>query len=127
MNAFISSSLGSSIIYFCTKIFGSNPAVAYLTNVSPFSVQSRIPSGDRIRRFCRASKQKPCPISNKKRCRLSRMDCSKSFSVTKARSFNPKNSKVTGVLITSLGCYRVACCWTKAERASLFLESPLRS
>ena len=55
------------------------------------------------------------------------MDCSKSFSVTKARSFNPKNSKVTGVLITSLGCNRVACCWTKAERASLFLESPLRS
>ena len=41
MNAFISSSLGSSIMYFCTKIFGSNPAVAYLTNVSPFSVQSR--------------------------------------------------------------------------------------
>ena len=55
------------------------------------------------------------------------MDCSKSFSVTKARSFNPKNSKVTGVLITSLGCNKVACCWTKAERASLFLESPLRS
>ena len=46
MNAFISSSLGSSIMYFCTKIFGSNPAVAYLTNVSPFSVQSRIPIAD---------------------------------------------------------------------------------
>ena len=39
MNSFISSSLGSSIMYFCTKIFGSNPAVAYLTNVSPFSVR----------------------------------------------------------------------------------------
>ncbi len=52
---------------------------------------------------------------------LSRMDCSKSFSVTKACSFNPKNSKVTGVLITSLGCNKVACCCTKAERASLFL------
>lgn len=70
--------------------------------------------------FCRASKQKPCPISNRKRCRLSRMDCSKSFSVTNARSFKPKNSKVTGVLITSLGCNKVACCWTKAESASLF-------
>lgn len=70
--------------------------------------------------FCRASKQKPCPISNRKCCRLSRMDCSKSFSVTNARSFNPKNSKVTGVLITSLGCNKVTCCWTKAERASLF-------
>lgn len=46
--------------------------------------------------FFRASKQKPCPISNRERCRLSRMDCSKSFSVTNARSFNPKNSKVTG-------------------------------
>ena len=34
MNAFISSSLGSSIMYFCTKIFGFNPAVAYFTNVS---------------------------------------------------------------------------------------------
>lgn len=66
-------------------------------------------------------------ISSRKCCRLSRMDCSKSFSVTKACSFNPKNSKVTGVLITSLGCNKVACCWTKAERASLFLESPLRS
>lgn len=65
--------------------------------------------------------------SSRKCCRLSRMDCSKSFSVTKACSFNPKNSKVTGVLITSLGCNKVACCWTKAERASLFLESPLRS
>ena len=42
MNSFISSSLGSSIMYFCTKIFGFNPAVAYFTNVSPFSVQSRI-------------------------------------------------------------------------------------
>lgn len=41
-------------------------------------------------------------------------------SVTNARSFNPKNSKVTGVLITSLGCNKVTCCWTKAERASLF-------
>ena len=60
--------------------------------------------------FCRASKQNPCPISCRKCCRLSRMDCSKSLSVTKARSFNPKNSKVTGVLITSLGCNRVACC-----------------
>ena len=39
---------------------------------------------------------------------LSRMDCSKSFSVTNARSFKPKNSKVTGVLITSLGCNKVA-------------------
>ena len=66
-------------------------------------------------------------ISNRKCCRLSRMDCSKSFSVTNARSFNPKNSKVTGVLITSLGCNKVTCCWTKAERASLFLDSPLRS
>ena len=66
-------------------------------------------------RFCRASKQKPSPISNRKRCRLSRMDCSKSFSVTNARSFNPKNSKVTGVLITSLGCNKVACCWTKGR------------
>ena len=65
--------------------------------------------------------------SNRKCCRLSRMDCSKSFSVTNARSFNPKNSKVTGVLITSLGCNKVTCCWTKAERASLFLDSPLRS
>ena len=37
--------VGSSILYFCTKIFGSNPAVAYFTNVSPFSVQSRIPIG----------------------------------------------------------------------------------
>ena len=46
MNSFISSSVGSSILYFCTKIFGSNPAVAYFTNVSPFSVQSRIPIGD---------------------------------------------------------------------------------
>ena len=27
MNTFISSSVGSSILYFCTKIFGSNPAV----------------------------------------------------------------------------------------------------
>lgn len=70
--------------------------------------------------FCRVSKQNPCPISSRKCCRLSRMDCSKSFSVTKACSFNPKNSKVTGVLITSLGCNKVACCWTKAERASLF-------
>lgn len=26
INSFISSSLGSSIMYFCTKIFGSNPA-----------------------------------------------------------------------------------------------------
>ena len=42
MNSFISSSLGSSIMYFCTKIFGTNPAVAYLTNVSSFSVQKRI-------------------------------------------------------------------------------------
>ena len=40
MNAFISSSLGSSIIYFRTKMLGSNPAVAYFTIVSPFSVQS---------------------------------------------------------------------------------------
>ena len=45
MNSFISSSVGSSIMYFCTKIFGFNPAVAYLTNVSPFSVQSRITIG----------------------------------------------------------------------------------
>ena len=44
-HSFISSSVGSSILYFCTKIFGSNPAVAYFTNVSPFSVQSRIPIG----------------------------------------------------------------------------------
>ena len=66
-------------------------------------------------------------ISNRKCCRLSRMACSKSVSVTNARSFNSKNSKVTGVLITSLGCNKVACCWTKAERASLFLDSPLRS
>ena len=34
INSFISSSLGSSIMYFCTKMFGSNPAVAYFTNVS---------------------------------------------------------------------------------------------
>ena len=27
MNFLISSSVGSSIIYFCTKMFGSNPAV----------------------------------------------------------------------------------------------------
>ena len=40
MNAFISSSLGSSIMYFRTKMLGSNPAVAYFTIVSPFSVQS---------------------------------------------------------------------------------------
>ena len=66
-------------------------------------------------------------ISSRKCCRLSRMDCSKSLSVTKARSFNPKNSKVTGVLITSLGCNKAACCRTKSERASLFLDSPLRS
>lgn len=65
--------------------------------------------------------------SNRKCCRLSRIDCSKSFSVTSARSFSPKNSKVTGVLIISLGCNRVACCWTKAERASLLLDSPQRS
>ena len=45
INSFISSSLGSSIMYFCTKMFGSNPAVAYFTNVSPFSVQSKIPIG----------------------------------------------------------------------------------
>ena len=40
MNAFISSSLGSSIMYFRTKMLGSNPAVAYFTIVSTFSVQS---------------------------------------------------------------------------------------
>ena len=40
MNAFISSSLGSSIMYFRMKMLGSNPAVAYFTIVSPFSVQS---------------------------------------------------------------------------------------
>ena len=40
MNAFISSSLGSSIMYFRTKMLGSNPAVVYFTIVSPFSVQS---------------------------------------------------------------------------------------
>lgn len=45
INFLISSSEGSSIIYFCTKMFGSNPAVAYLTNVSPLSVQSRMPTG----------------------------------------------------------------------------------
>ena len=45
MNAFISSSLGSSIMYFRTKMLGSNPAVAYFTIVSPFSVQSRMPTG----------------------------------------------------------------------------------
>ena len=45
MNAFISSSLGSSIIYFRTKMLGSNPAVAYFTIVSTFSVQSRMPTG----------------------------------------------------------------------------------
>ena len=43
MNSFISSPRLKFIMYFCTKIFGSNPAVAYFTNVSPFSVQSRIP------------------------------------------------------------------------------------
>ena len=51
MNSFISSSLGSSIMYFCTKIFGFNPAVAYFTNVSPFSVQSRIPIIIRLHHF----------------------------------------------------------------------------
>lgn len=65
--------------------------------------------------------------SNRKRCRLSRMDCSKSFSVTKARSFNPKNSNVTGVLIMSLGCSGMACRCTKADKASLFFDNPLRS
>lgn len=77
--------------------------------------------------FWRASKQKPCPISRRNFCKLSRMACSKSFSVTNARSFNPKNSKVKGVFITSAGCSCVVCCCTNAESASLFLDSPLRS
>ena len=66
-------------------------------------------------------------ISNRKCCRLSRMDCSKSFSVTKVRSFNPKNSNVTGVLIMSLGCNCMACRCTKADKVSLFWDNPLRS
>lgn len=45
MNFIISSSDGSSTIYFCTKMLGSSPAVAYFTNVSPFSVQRRMPMG----------------------------------------------------------------------------------
>ena len=45
MNRLISSSDGSSIMYFRTKMLGSNPAVAYFTIVSPFSVQSRMPTG----------------------------------------------------------------------------------
>ena len=92
------------------------------------AVNALIPDAKNLIKFTPEMLCKPLHnISSRKCCRLSRMDCSKSFSVTKACSFNPKNSKVTGVLITSLGCNKVACCWTKAERASLFLESPLRS
>ena len=69
--------------------------------------------------FLPGFKTESVPISSRKFCRLSRIDCSRSSSVTNALSFKPRNSNVTGVFITSFGCNWVACCCTNADNAVL--------
>ncbi len=77
-------------------------------------------------RFWRASKQKPCPISEEL-CKLSGWLGSKSFSVTNARSFNPKNSRSREYLLHPQAVVELPVAVLMQKELSLFLDNPLRS